>query len=249
MENETTNKPKRVANADLLLYKISEAEKTLDFEITSAEMQLKHVNQRFQHLSSDIKIFAIILLLPIPVSLIRTLLSSGMFAAGMMQIADYTVYALISLVYVFYITCYVLSFPLFFYQLLKSFFLFQEHQKDYSDQMSIELKPQKENYSKRRETPAPERNYFVEKQKLNMILCKYYLYREKLQSLRERIHDCEAVTPMEVDEAIDQIVFYDKIIPASPYSKKLLSKARTYTFSFFFILVVISFLFWLLSNS
>lgn len=249
MENETLNKPQKGAKADLLLYKIVEAEKTLDFEINAAEMQLKHVNQRFHQLFSDIKIFAFILLLPIPISLIRILLSSGMASAGMTQVADLTVYAIINLIYVIYIVCYVLSFPVFFYHLMKSIFLYQEHKKDYSDQVSMELKPQRDSFSPRKGVPTPERNYFTEQQKLNSMLFKYYLYKDKLQSLKERIRMCEIVSPMEVDEAVDQIVFYEKIIPASPYSKKLLSKARTYTFSVFFILLVLYFLSWYITNS
>lgn len=213
-------------NNDLNLYKIIEKEKTLRFEIDSAELQLKHVDDRFHHLQLDIKIFVGVLLSPILVSLIRIILSSGL---GHVSTMDTTLYVTIGFIYVLFLAIYVLLFPVMLYNLLKSIFLYIEHNKDYSNQRSMEIKPQQERYEPKKSQSIPECNYRMEQEKLHWILCKYYLYQDNFNKLKDRIRSNDQVTNLEVDEALNSITFYEKIIPANPFNGVALHKAKIWS--------------------
>jgi len=210
-------------NNSLNLYKITEKEKTLQFEIESAEMQLKHVNHRLHQLSVDIKIFAGILISPIPLYLLYSILANLLFSPFKTDIA---LLGLLMSISTLLAVIYVFLFPVMFYNLLKSIFLYQEHHKDYSNQQSMEVRAQSGKYEPKKGVAPPERNYQCELTKLNWVLCRYYLYKDSFNKLKERMDLGEDVSTAEVDQAIDAVVFYDKITPANPFTGEALKRAK-----------------------
>lgn len=81
-----------------------------------------------------------------------------------------------------------------------------------------------------KENPKPEESYAVEERKLMRVLSCYYEYRSRMEQLKWQITQGEVtMTAEELQEEIDQWVFYEEIAPANPFYRKMAGRARIYT--------------------
>lgn len=88
-----------------------------------------------------------------------------------------------------------------------------------------------------------EKSYAIEEEKLTRILSTYYHHRLDLYELKRKLEDGELVMTVEqLQEKLDDLVYYQEIVPASPFQGELVTKARIWGVMFtgvLFVLVVI----------
>ncbi|MDE6750546.1 MAG: hypothetical protein K2K21_16025, partial [Lachnospiraceae bacterium] len=76
--------------------------------------------------------------------------------------------------------------------------------------------------------PRPEKSYAIEEEKLTRILSTYYHHRLDLYELKRKLEDGELVMTVEqLQEKLYGLVYYQEIVPASPFQGELVTKART----------------------
>ncbi len=94
-----------------------------------------------------------------------------------------------------------------------------------------------------KDTPAPEKSYVIEEDKLIRILLIYYDYRRRLDEMQEKLKDGElSMTVEEMQEEIDRMVYFQAIIPASPFKGELLRDAKIWTVLICIILLMLMFM-------
>ncbi|MDE6712593.1 MAG: hypothetical protein K2K20_02550, partial [Lachnospiraceae bacterium] len=88
--------------------------------------------------------------------------------------------------------------------------------------------------------PRPEKSYVIEEEKLTRILSTYYHHRLDLYELKRKLEDGELVMTMEaLQEELDGLVYYQEIVPASPFQGELITKARIWGVLFTGVLLVL----------
>ncbi len=90
------------------------------------------------------------------------------------------------------------------------------------------------------EISDPEKSYAEEERKLVRVLSCYYEYRGRMEQLKWKLTQGEvSMTAEELQEEIDKWVFYEEIVPANPFSKKMAGRARIYTFMFCIVILLL----------
>ncbi len=90
------------------------------------------------------------------------------------------------------------------------------------------------------EISEPEKSYAEEERKLVRVLSCYYEYRGRMEQLKWKLTQGEvSMTAEELQEEIDKWVFYEEIVPANPFSKKMAGRARIYTFMFCIVILLL----------
>lgn len=94
-----------------------------------------------------------------------------------------------------------------------------------------------------KDTPSPEKSYATEEIKLSRILSIYYEYCRRLDDMQEKLKEGElSMTVEEMQEEIDKMVYFQEIIPASPFGGVLLRDAKIWTVLICIVLLMIIFM-------
>lgn len=205
-------------------YALSTEKDHLEFEIGKAEGQLRNCRNRMDLAKREVIIciitFIIASLFFIAWEIFRFSKNNPI---SLMPIAW-----LINLLFLFVLSCfaYAMFKAIMFYKLNKKKAIKKESLKEYTGNDKVLLRP--------------EKSYAIEEEKLTRILSTYYHHRLDLYELKRKLEDGELVMTVEaLQEELDGLVYYQEIIPASPFQGELVTKARIWGVMFTGVLLVL----------
>ena len=186
-----------------LLYEVNMYRRKVDLEITAAEQQLASVEGRLKHLKQDFFVYLGFLIGPLVLRYILGIIGTVFFGP--------IIYIVIS-VAIFLTECaFVILLIPSVYNLTKILILFWLNRE--SDE-TVTFPPV-ETPGKGGKAPQEE-SYRSERDKLVLVLGRYYVYREKLEQLHQKINSetCNMTLP-ELSEELRQMPVFEDIQPAS----------------------------------
>lgn len=221
-----------------LLYEWKTANARLDFAITEAECQLISVNKRLQDLWHNLLIYVGIIVLPVVLYFILQYVGNWLLRTNYYVVSNTFVYVLLAGVGTVLLCVYLLSLPVLIFHLIKSIFMVVINRED-SEQTKSLLPPEAGKVHKEWEREA---TYRIEQQKLINVLSRYYLYRENMKQLREKI-DADSISLTDLKQELKQMTYYEKIHPANEFAGLMSRKTKNLTFLVLVgVIVVILFL-------
>lgn len=189
-----------------LLYEINMYRRKLDFEIVTAEQQLASVKRRLANLTQDLFIYLAFIIVPI-------LLYYGFSICSLLFFSP--IIYIIFEVAKFLTTCiFIIMLPSSIYNLTKTIILLWINRESNE---TTELPPLEGTY---KGGSAPkEVSYRLERDKLLLVLSRYYLNREKLDKLYQQVNSASNnMTRLELEYELKQLPFYEGIQPANSSS-------------------------------
>lgn len=192
----------------------------LDYEISKLEGQLRNCRFRLWLLKREVIICISIIVIPgILFLLIPNLpVNSGFRILNNLLSAARDTVGLVTQ------TFYLVLLPFMVYYMLKAIMKYRMNlkEKDAYEELTV-----LDRFN--REPPEPEESYAAEETKLLRILSIYYDYRIRLERMQEElIADELTLTPDELKEELDKLVYYEEITPMNPHSQKADNKAKFY---------------------
>jgi len=186
-----------------LLYEVNMYQRKVDLEITAAEKQLASVEGRLVRLKHDLYVYLGFILVP--------LLLSGIFDFLITVFFHPMVYIVFTIASFLCICAFVILFIPSTYNLIKTIILLHINRE--SDEPA--LLPPAESSIRGGKAPQEE-SYRSERDKLVLVLGRYYVYREKLEQLHQKINSetCN-MTLVELSEELRQMPVFEDIQPAS----------------------------------
>lgn len=187
----------------------------LEFEIGKAEGQLRNCRNRMDLAKREVIIciitFIISSLFFIAWEIYRSVKNNPEYLLPTYSIVS----GLLNLIFLF-----VLSF--FTYAMFKAIIFYILCKKKAIKKESLREYIENDKYK-----PRPEKSYVIEEEKLTRILSTYYHHRLDLYELKRKLEDGELVMTVEaLQEELDGLVYYQEIIPASPFQGEMVTKAR-----------------------
>lgn len=197
-------------------YALSTEKDHLEFEIGKAEGQLRNCRNRMDLAKREMSIciitFVISILFFIGWEIYRSVKNNPEYLLPTYSIVSW----LLNLLFLFVLPCfaYAMFKAIIFYILCKKKAIKKESLKEYRGNDKY--------------IPRPEKSYAIEEEKLTRILSTYYHHRLDLYELKRKLEDGELVMTVEqLQEKLDGLVYYQEIVPASPFQGELVTKART----------------------
>ena len=207
-------------------YAWREAKDKLEFEIGKAEGQLRNCRNRMDLAKREMKICIMTFII-------------GLLFFGALEIFHFRESGLMYLVsaaiasWMLYII-YLFVMPFLTYSMVKAIMFYILCRKK-----SIKKESLKE-HTGFDDIPDPEKTYAIEEEKLIRILSNYYAHRNYLDELNDKIKEGElTMTVEEMQEKIDQLIYYQEIVPASPYKGELVNEAKIWGVIFSSIILII----------
>ena len=187
-----------------LLYEINMYRRKVDMEITAAEKQLASVEERLKRLKQDLYVYLGFILVPLILYCIFDVLTLLFFSP--------LVYIIFNIASFLTVCIFVILLIPSIYNLTKTITLLCLNRE--SDE-SVNLPPAET--ALRGGLPPEEESYREERDKLTLVLGRYYVYRDKLERLHEKIKsvDCN-MTMVELEQELKQMPIFVDIQPANP---------------------------------
>lgn len=204
-----------------LLYEWKTAKARLDFAITEAESQLVSVNKRLQELWQNLVIYTGMIVLPVVLWFFLWRIGIWLLRTNTFVASNTFVYVLLEGIRVLLMCVYVFTLPIWIFHLIKSIFLLVVNRED-SEQAKSLLPPEK---SKRYKEMEMEDTYRMEYQKLINVLSRYYLYRDNMNQIREKI-EADSISLIDLKQELKQITYYETIHPANEFTSPMVRKAK-----------------------
>lgn len=199
-------------------YALSTEKDHLEFEIGKAEGQLRNCRNRMDLAKREVII-----------SIITFIISILFFIASMYLLTTY------SIVFVLLNIIFSVMLPFFEYSMFKAIFFYKLSKKK-----AEKKEPLREYTGNDKYIPRQEKSYVIEEEKLVRILSKYYFYRIHLKELNRQLKEGElTMTVEELQEKLDNLIYYREIVPASPFKGELVTKARIWAVLISSVLLVI----------
>lgn len=199
-------------------YALSTEKDHLEFEIGKAEGQLRNCRNRME-LAKKEMIICIITFIFSSLFFIGWLIFRSVKNNPEYMLPTYTIVSgLLNLLFLFILSflAYSMFKAIMFYKFSKKKAMKKESLREYTGNDKVFLRP--------------EKSYVIEEEKLTRILSTYYHHRLDLYELKRKLEDGELVmTVEELQEELDGLVYYQEIIPASPFQGELLTKARIWS--------------------
>ena len=187
-----------------LLYEVNMYRRKVDLEITSAEQQLASVEGRLKRLKQDLFVYLGFIIVPHILRYIFDVLTLLFFSP-----LTYIIFSVAS----FLTVCiFVILLVPSIYNLTKTIILLYLNRE--SDE-PVNLPPAET--AQRGGLPPEEESYREERDKLMLVLSRYYVYRDRLERLHEKIKsgDCN-MTMVELEHELKQMPIFVDIQPANP---------------------------------
>ena len=209
-------------------YALSTEKDHLEFEIGKAEGQLRNCRNRMD-LAKREMIICIITFIFSSLFFIGWLIFRSVKNNPEYMLPTYTIVSgLLNLLFLFILSflAYSMFKAIMFYKFSKKKAMKKESLREYTGNDKVFLRP--------------EKSYVIEEEKLTRILSTYYHHRLDLYELKRKLEDGELVmTVEELQEELDSLVYYQEIVPASPFQGELLTKARIWGVMFTGTLLVL----------
>lgn len=202
----------------------------LDYEIGKLEGQLKNCRFRMDLVKREMIVCGFSVFAPLLFVLFTGSLSpkEGSLIGNLMVAAGLTFGLIVQVLYI----CLL---PFLAYYMIKGIILYLMN--TYEPMKTDVLRAVSES---ERELSKPEENYAVEERKLIRVLSCYYEYRSRMEQLKWQLAQREiTMTAEELKEEIDQWVFYEEIIPANPFSRRMAGRTRIYTIMFCAVILLL----------
>ncbi len=186
-----------------LLYEVNMYRRKVDLEITAAEKQLASVEGRLVRLKHDLYVYLGFIIVP--------LLLCGIFDILITLFFNPIIYIVFTIASFISVSAFVVLLIPSTYNLIKTIILLSINRE--TDEPAV-LPPAE---SSLRGGKAPqEESYRSESDKLVLVLGRYYVYREKLERLHQKINSesCN-MTLVELSEELRQMPIFEDIQPAS----------------------------------
>lgn len=187
----------------------------LEFEIGKAEGQLRNCRNRMDLAKREVIICIITFIVASLALVIWKIFRSGKDNPAYLESS----YAIVS--WLFYlVSIFILSFL--GYSMVKSIVFYKLSKRKSGKKESL-----KEYTGDNKDTLRPERSYVIEEEKLICVLSDYYNHRIYLNELKRKLEDGEFVmTVEELQKELDGLVYFQEIVPASPFSGELVREAK-----------------------
>lgn len=199
-------------------YALSTEKDHLEFEIGKVEGQLRNCRNRMDLAKREMIICIITFIFSslffVGWEIYRSVKNNPAYLLPVYSIVSW----LINLLFLIVLSCFAYSMfkAIMFYRFSKKKPFKKESLREYTGNDKVLLNP--------------ERSYAIEEEKLTRILAAYYRHRLDLYELKRKLEDGELVmTVEELQEKLDGLVYYQEIIPASPFQGELLTKARIWS--------------------
>lgn len=184
----------------------------LELEISKAEGQLRNCRFRNGLIIRELIICGSLVVVPVILTVIGALFplySNGSIAGNMMLAGRMTLELLFQCLY-------ICLFPFLVFFLLKAFIIWRINKYYPTDRRPLE-----EYDPYRKELPKPEISYAIEEEKLLRILSIYYMYRDQMEQIKcDLTGDQLVMTPEELRAKLDELVYYEEIVPANPFRRE-----------------------------
>lgn len=209
-------------------YALSTEKDHLEFEIGKAEGQLRNCRNRME-LAKKEMIICIITFIFSSLFFIGWLIFRSVKNNPEYMLPTYTIVSgLLNLLFLFILSflAYSMFKAIMFYKFSKKKPFKKESLREYTGNDKVFLRP--------------EKSYVIEEEKLTRMLSTYYHHRLDLYELKRKLEDGDLVmTVEELQEELDSLVYYQEIVPASPFQGELLTKARIWGVMFTGTLLVL----------
>ncbi len=200
----------------------------LEFEIGKAEGQLRNCRNRMDLAKREVIICIIIFIIASLLFIVWEIFRSTKNNPDFL-VSSYSIVAgFINLLSLFTLSflAYSMFKAIMFYKLSKKKAIKKESLREYTGNDKVLLRQ--------------EKSYVIEEEKLTRILSTYYHHRLHLYELKRKLEDGELVMTVEaLQEELDSLVYYQEIVPASPFQGELVTKARIWGVLFTGVLLVL----------
>lgn len=217
-----------------LLYEWNAARSRLDFAITAAESQLISVNKRLQGLWHDLAIYIGMLVLPVVLFFFLRYVGVWLLRTDDYVVSNAFVYVLLEGVSALLLCVYLFTFPIWIYHLMKTIFLLLMNREN-PEQTENLFPPEA---GKSHQEWEKEATYRIEQQKLIHVLSRYYLYRDNMKQLREKI-DEGSISLIDLKQELNQFTYYETIYPANEFTSPMTRKASRMVFIILFGVIAV----------
>lgn len=193
--------------------------KHLDYEIGKAEGQLKNCRFRIGLAKREMIVGCFCVFAPLLLIMLMGSLSSSGSLIGNLLVAAGLTFGLVFQV------LYMCLLPFLAYYMIKGMMLYLMNTYEPVKEEALKL-------AVRSEEPVsePEKSYAVEEGKLMRALSRYYEYRSRMEQFKWQLSQGEiTMTAEELQAELGRWVYYEEIVPADPFSKKMAWRARLYT--------------------
>lgn len=187
-----------------VLYEISMYRRKIDLEITAAEQQLASVERRLTNLRHDFFVYLGLLSVPAVLSVVISILSSVLYTPIIFLFFDIINFVVLCI--------YVSMLPANIYNFTKTIILLWINREN---DEPVRLPPVEKTG---KGVPAPqEESYRSERDKLQLVVSRYYVYRDKLNQLYQNVNSSsENMTLVGLKSELKKFPVYEDIQPASP---------------------------------
>lgn len=207
------------------------AKQHLDFEIGKVEGQLRNCRSRMDLAKKEMIVCISSVFVPFVIVLVLQTYPAGVADA----VVNHLLYALTSVISLILFVAYMFLLPFLVYYMVKAIMFYVLCKK----QAKVK-EPLKEYSGYDKDISDPEMSYVTEEEKLIRILSKYYDHRIHMEEMKEKLKEDElSMTVEEMQKELDGMVFFQEIIPASPFGGKLVKKAKFLTVIIYVILILI----------
>lgn len=187
-----------------LLYEVNMYRRKVDLEITAAEKQLATAERRLVRLKHDLYVYLGFIIVP--------LLLCGIFDILITVFFNPIVYIVFTIASFISVCAFVVLLIPSTYNLTKTIILLRiNRETDEPAQL-----PPVESTQKGGKAPQEE-SYRLERDKLLLVLSRYYIYRDKLEQLHQKVNSSSCnMTLAELSAELKQMPIFEDIQPANP---------------------------------
>lgn len=216
-------------NTEFHEYAWRTARQRLDFEIGKAEGQLRNCRNRMDLAKRELIICIMIVIIPYIFFIVVEKFSIP--ATNLISVIISFILSGLHIIYIFLL-------PFLVYFMVKAIMFYVLSKRE-----SLKMESLTEYTGYIKDTPSPEKSYVIEEVKLIRILSIYYDYRRRLDEMQEKLKEGEiSMTVEEMQGEIDKMVYFQEIVPASPFGGELLRDAKIWTVFVCIILLIIKFM-------
>lgn len=207
------------------------AKQHLDFEIGKVEGQLRNCRGRMNLAKNEMIICISSVFIPFIIVLVLQTYPAGVENA----IINHLLYAATSVISLLLFVIYMCLLPFLVYYMVKAIMFYLLCKKE-----AKVKEPLKEFTGFDKDISDPEMSYATEEEKLLRILSRYYDYRSRMEEMKEKLKEDElSMTVEEMQKEMDSMVFFQEIIPASPFGGELVKRAKILAVVIYIVLILI----------
>ena len=207
------------------------AKQHLDFEIGKIEGQLRNCRYRMDLAKKEMIVCILTVFVPFFIVLALQTYPAGVANA----VINHLLYAATSVISLLLFVIYMFLLPFLVYYMVKAIMFYVLCKKE-----AKVKEPLIEYTGYDKDISNPEMSYATEEEKLLRILSRYYDYRNRMEEMKEKLKEDElSMTVEEMQREMDSMVYFQEIIPASPFGGKLIKRAKILTVIIYVTLILI----------